>query len=75
MYEQGEIPHVYPARRNKGHAPCKSPRPVIQATHPPGAFHLRQKAGDNTTSTVKISSRPISMAMVHTQVWRSSSTA
>jgi len=37
--------------------------------------HLRQKAGVNTTSRVKSSRRPSSIAMVHTQVWKSVSTA
>jgi hypothetical protein len=35
----------------------------------------RQKAGVRITSRVKISSRPRSIAQVHTQVWKSLSTA
>jgi hypothetical protein len=37
--------------------------------------YLRQKPGVNTTSMVNSSSRPSSIAAVHTQVWKSLSTA
>src|SRR5690606_35265069 len=33
--------------------------------------YFLQNAGERTTSRVKISSRPSSMAAVHTQVWKS----
>jgi EAL domain-containing protein (putative c-di-GMP-specific phosphodiesterase class I) len=39
------------------------------------AAHFRQNAGVSTTSRVNSSSRPSSMAKVHTQVWKSVSTA
>lgn len=37
--------------------------------------HLRQNAGVSTTSSVKSSSLPSSMAKEHTQVWKSFSVA
>src|SRR5258708_6893971 len=40
-----------------------------------GLGHRRQKEGVNTTSRVNSSSRPSSITAVHTQVWKSFSTA